>query len=254
MNWWKDPRIQPYFIFVVGIWFGCFFIVVLLGCFDGYITTLGQIGDTFGTINSLFTGLGIIGVIYTLRLQQIQLEEQRKESSRNAREQLLAARLNACVASLEVLLAKRELDKRYAPLENDILRFESCVFEVESAGIEIAMLSYEASMGFDAADWDVSRYRHAIRAYLTGRLSYQFKSIEKALGDNNVLSAHREASVVSALLIRLARIYIFREPDLGAAFSRMSADLDKFGKTPALVAKWCKDWPTTYPEDQKPWV
>lgn len=38
--------------------------------------TRGQFGDTFGITNSLFSGLAFLALIYTIRLQQTQLETQ----------------------------------------------------------------------------------------------------------------------------------------------------------------------------------
>ena len=52
----------------------------------GSIATYGQVGDAFGSLNALFTGLGILGLIYTIQLQQKQIEEQAKEGDRQARE------------------------------------------------------------------------------------------------------------------------------------------------------------------------
>lgn len=39
----------------------------------------GLFGDMFGAINSLFSGLAFVGIIYTIFLQQKELELQRKE-------------------------------------------------------------------------------------------------------------------------------------------------------------------------------
>ncbi len=40
---------------------------------------LGKVGDTFGLINTLFSGLAFAGIIITILLQRIELQEQRKE-------------------------------------------------------------------------------------------------------------------------------------------------------------------------------
>ena len=39
----------------------------------------GQAGDLFGAVNSLFSGLAFAGIIWSLRLQQTQLEMQKEE-------------------------------------------------------------------------------------------------------------------------------------------------------------------------------
>jgi hypothetical protein len=40
---------------------------------------LGQLGDTFGLLNALFTGLAFTGLLYTAYLQYLQLKAQEKE-------------------------------------------------------------------------------------------------------------------------------------------------------------------------------
>jgi hypothetical protein len=40
----------------------------------------GQVGDMFGAANSFFSTLAFLGLIYTVFLQQRQLEQQRKDS------------------------------------------------------------------------------------------------------------------------------------------------------------------------------
>ena len=49
-------------------------------CYFNNWTTSGTFGDSFGAINSLFSGLALAGIIYTIYLQKIELELQRKES------------------------------------------------------------------------------------------------------------------------------------------------------------------------------
>ena len=57
------------------------------------ISAYGQFGDLFGSVNALFTGFALIGLIYTALQQRDQLVSQ-------SREQFLAARLNATSALL----------------------------------------------------------------------------------------------------------------------------------------------------------
>jgi hypothetical protein len=46
----------------------------------------GQLGDTFGSINSLFSGLAFAGIIYTVLLQRQELTLQRRELELTRRE------------------------------------------------------------------------------------------------------------------------------------------------------------------------
>lgn len=81
----------------------------------------GQVGDMFGAVNSLFSGLALAGIVYAILLQRQELELQRKELAmtraelrrsaeahersqatlaRQAQNQVLAARLQALSALL----------------------------------------------------------------------------------------------------------------------------------------------------------
>ncbi len=51
----------------------------------------GQFGDLFGAVNSLFSGLGFAGLLYTIVLQQKQLSMQREELAMQ-REEMRASR------------------------------------------------------------------------------------------------------------------------------------------------------------------
>ena len=48
----------------------------------------GQAGDLFGAVNSLFSGLAFAGIIWSLRLQQTQLEMQKEELKLQRDEQI----------------------------------------------------------------------------------------------------------------------------------------------------------------------
>ena len=135
-----------------------FFLWLLFGL---YVTTIwaktdsdtlpgyGQFGDSFGALNALFTGLALAGLVYTALLQheqtsllQEQLTEQRKEASRQAREQFLTVRLNAQVAALQAQVAHCSMlpsaDARQAAIR-----------DLGMAQIYIEILGFEAPLGFD---------------------------------------------------------------------------------------------------------
>jgi len=63
---------------VIALWIGFFASVVLYPGFSGW-EQRGQFGDTFGAINSLFSGLALAGLVYTVFLQQKQLKLQQEE-------------------------------------------------------------------------------------------------------------------------------------------------------------------------------
>jgi hypothetical protein len=61
---------------VAGLWAGSF-VLILFSVADW--AQRGQLGDLFGAVNSLFSGLAFAGLIYTVYLQREELSLQRKE-------------------------------------------------------------------------------------------------------------------------------------------------------------------------------
>jgi hypothetical protein len=59
------------------------------------LSPLGTYGDLFGSINSLFSGLGLITIAYAVILQQRELHEIETDRRQNLESQRLQARLNA---------------------------------------------------------------------------------------------------------------------------------------------------------------
>lgn len=68
--------------------------VLLLWIASGFVVALitpdwtvrGQIGDMFGAVNALFSGLALAGVVYAIFLQRQELELQRRELELNRQE------------------------------------------------------------------------------------------------------------------------------------------------------------------------
>lgn len=69
-------RVALIIVIVIGLWLFCLVAAKLL--FPDW-TVRGQIGDSFGAVNALFSGLAFAGVIITILLQRDELELQRKE-------------------------------------------------------------------------------------------------------------------------------------------------------------------------------
>jgi Putative phage abortive infection protein len=59
---------------IVGLWIGTFFLLK-----DKPDTSRGTFGDMFGSINALFSGLALAGIILTILLQRKELKLQREE-------------------------------------------------------------------------------------------------------------------------------------------------------------------------------
>jgi hypothetical protein len=74
----KDDNLRKLYILLGLVAFVWGLSYVLIYCFVDK-TDRGTFGDTFGAINSLFSGLAFAGIIYTILLQRRELELQRKE-------------------------------------------------------------------------------------------------------------------------------------------------------------------------------
>lgn len=61
-------------IVIIGLWVSNYFVLINLPAADR-----GTIGDMFGVINSLFSGLALAGIILTILLQRKELKYQRQE-------------------------------------------------------------------------------------------------------------------------------------------------------------------------------
>jgi hypothetical protein len=59
------------------------------------LSPLGTYGDLFGSINSLFSGLGLIGIAYAVILQQRELHTIERDRRQNLASRRLQAKLNA---------------------------------------------------------------------------------------------------------------------------------------------------------------
>lgn len=138
-------------VLVLIIWLLVGLAVFLLG---STIEKSGQIGDSFGVVNSLFSGLAFAGVICAILMQRQELQLQRKElrltrkvlgQQAEAQEQsgdaltkqvqvmLLSAKVQALGAVLETARSEKmswkPYDSRYSELEKQISKYHSMMDE-----------------------------------------------------------------------------------------------------------------------------
>ncbi|MDZ4404890.1 hypothetical protein [Prosthecobacter sp.] len=67
-------------LFVGAAWIGVSLVCLVIGTASSpTLQFLGQAGDTFGVVNSLFSGIAMCGAIYTVYLQTRQMDNQGKE-------------------------------------------------------------------------------------------------------------------------------------------------------------------------------
>lgn len=125
-------------ILIVWIVFNAILFIVFQNLSDS-----GPFGDTFGAINSLFSGLAFAGVIYTIILQNRELELQREELGLQRQELTLTRKELARTASAQeqseaALREQSETLKKTAKLNalNSILEYHLQIlsqFEMGSA-------------------------------------------------------------------------------------------------------------------------
>jgi hypothetical protein len=112
-------------LLVAGLWF------VNL-CYSFTTNNANEMGDSFGIVNSLFSGLAFAGLIVTILLQKEELKEQRKEIIQQTKA------LNQ---------QSKELESQKVVLENQLLhsnhqRFETTFFNmIEKYRIQASMLT-----------------------------------------------------------------------------------------------------------------
>jgi hypothetical protein len=108
------------------------------------IEALGQSGDTFGSLNALFTGAALIGVGLTVALQRQELQLARENAARDHRERFLSARINAATAALAAGVKE---PPGHTLLNHD---YKTRGFSMHEARVrqQIGFLRMEAEMGF----------------------------------------------------------------------------------------------------------
>jgi hypothetical protein len=113
------------FVVVVSLWLATPLVVRLLFTNMG---ERGQFGDLFGTVNSLFTGLGFIGLIWTIVQQQEQLSLQREEL-RLQREEMAASR--------DELAKQAQATRKLAEATSAQIAVEGFKLEVEAERLSV---------------------------------------------------------------------------------------------------------------------
>ena len=74
---------------IISVWFFSFLLIKFI---YPNPSERGTFGDSFGSINALFSGIALAGIIYTIHLQRKELGLQRKELQENRKELARTAR------------------------------------------------------------------------------------------------------------------------------------------------------------------
>jgi hypothetical protein len=250
---------------VAGAWAACLWASLLAfrPTDIGKIERYGQFGDAFGTVNALFTGLGLIAVIVTLRLQQRQLDEQRLQFKSQTREQFLSARINLAVAELQARSAEfdivfntntqeRKLDKNEA-LEYELGK-KQALRALNRTGVRLSLLRHEAKQGFDGHDWTPSVEKESIRLRLVDLLE-SFADVHDRDGSERMHPAVelRLKQTRNALEV-LIDMFHRDHPDIAKSVKGAIDMIDNHKANPTQLVTYCKNARIHFCRGAVPWV
>jgi hypothetical protein len=175
-------------ILVCVIWFLCLILTlrVMKASDIKSLGSYGQFGDVFGSVNALFTGLALIGLVYTLALQREQTLTQAKESGRQARERFLTARLNARIAMLQVVTSKASILMSDANQSRE-REARELLNALTNYSVQIDILASEVNLGFDGGVWSDSVEKEAIRQHIVNSLGTLVAGFDLATKDKNII-------------------------------------------------------------------
>ena len=152
-------KLASLIMLIIIIWL--FTLIGVYASFDNWAER-GQFGDLFGSINALFSGLALAGIIYTIYLQKQELSLQRSEltlqrKATEASQAELANQVKVQKAALIVAISqvKVEAEKafiEYWKMEAEISRREEeekikrdpnkvsnrCILEIKNHGVKIS--------------------------------------------------------------------------------------------------------------------
>ena len=127
--------------------------------------TLGQWGDTFGALNSLFAGLAAIGVVATLHLQRRSIAEQKSDQARQSFEshffQLLA------------LLRELRTEIKFKPSAKELIGSDAIAHFSEVMKSEAT----SGHVGPGSADALASSYRAKVHEKVEASLGAYFRTL-----------------------------------------------------------------------------
>lgn len=148
----------------------------------GHFESSGTFGDTFGTLNTLFSGLAFAGILLSLRMQQEELKLQRKEMELQREE--MKRQAEELKGQHEEIEKQRKLSESYAFERFFILMFEEMKESKSNANIpdsyyntdivSIADLSYE-----EWCNGGIINKPPQYNSLITNKIKMFFKKFEK---------------------------------------------------------------------------
>jgi hypothetical protein len=258
----EQGRVVAFFgVLVILLWGSClgFTLWAMKPSESRKLESYGQLGDVFGSVNALFTGLALVGLVYTVFLQhkqtdalEQQLLHQKEESSRQARELFLTVRLNTLVASIQVQSAQHSALCSDPNMPRGKLA-EASMEPLNRAGAALEIMALEASQGFDGGAWTPSVEKEAIRQYIVNLCQEFVASCEKHKANRDAHMTSLQTQTARQQFTLLADMYRARYPEI---FAQCTSILTVFANdsdpTPAI--NWCRGAETIFQRGQLPWI
>jgi len=165
----KKNSIIKWCLLVFIVW-AAYWIVVRCS-FNGDIGKSGQFGDTFGALNTLFTGLAFVVVLATLIQQSQQIQETKRDAEDDRRLRLM---LNL-------------YDKRFRVYQATIAFISNITFDLSSDGIgqeEMARFDTARDEAFFlfAGETDLLNYLEELRKKAADYSLWRFQAKGKGVG------------------------------------------------------------------------
>lgn len=130
-------------LLVFGIWSAS---ALGLYLFASDFSKSGTFGDSFGVLNTLFSGLAFAGIIVSIKMQNDEMREQRKEIQKQTKNALLYHRERMFLLMMDEF--KKSRKRRYSIVDvrhviNDCLGFNGAVSSNESSPVASLLVEVE---------------------------------------------------------------------------------------------------------------
>ena len=225
----------------------------------------GQFGDAFGSLNALFTGLALAGLVYTailqhrqtdaqteqLKMQKAELAQQDVALKRQARQQFLTARLNAQTAILHSHGVAVQLG--FGGLRPEAGRAQFAANCFEKMRSNILVLFRESQLPDDGTDWSPAVEKEAVRRHAVSLVRGLAVTCSRKSESTFTIPTDREINAVSEELEALLEIYPYAHPDIAQCVGAFAKTLRECRSDPATVIQQCQQIDDFWVAGRFPW-
>jgi hypothetical protein len=189
----------------------------------------------------------------TARAQELQLDVQRMESSRQSREQFLTARLNARVAAMQVDVAQHQIIAAANRARNETTA-NMFLEKSNKSGMLIEILSLEINQGFEGGPWNPSVEKEAIRQYVVKSLNSTVVRFEQLRSENRTADISETMRSVFQQFQLAAQAFREEYPDICTQFKIIYDLFSEHKNDPERAIDWCRSAEFFFRRGQQPWI